>query len=121
MPQTLERSHVLHCLANLRADILCNADDTPRYTELSGRRPGVGQVKKCRNWNELETYVNKHAGCFKYIKPGFSDTSQIERMKYCPNDSPYLPLIRKYFGYDDDWSPWPYVEQTTWLAEGETP
>ncbi|PQE06800.1 cytochrome p450 protein [Rutstroemia sp. NJR-2017a BBW] len=121
LPQSLERPHVLHCLANLRADILCNADDTPRFTVKHGARPGDGQIRQCRDWSQLEKFVFDHSGCYKYIKQGNQNISQIERMKYCPNDSPYLPDIRKYFGYADDWNPWPYVEQETYLTKAEAP
>ncbi|OKL57706.1 hypothetical protein UA08_06900 [Talaromyces atroroseus] len=105
--QTIEWQHVLHCLGALRDDIMCNADDTPRFTEKGGRRPGEGQVRKCRDWSKLQEFVQEHAGCFKYIHPENHTMETIERVKYCPNDSPYLPLIRKYFGLPDDWLPWP--------------
>ncbi|PQE05308.1 cytochrome p450 protein [Rutstroemia sp. NJR-2017a BVV2] len=121
LPQSLEWPHVLHCLANLRADILRNADDTPRFTVKSGARPGDGQIRQCRDWSQLEKFVVAHSGCYEYIKQGNPNISQIERMKYCPNDSPYLPDIRKYFGYDDGWNPWPYVEQETYLTKAEAP
>lgn len=109
-PQTLEWHHVLHCLGSLRADIICNADDTPRFTD-GDTKPGEGQVRKCRDWSRLQQYVQAHPGCFKYINPENHRLETINRMKYCPNDSPYLPKIRKYFGLPSDWLPWPVEER----------
>lgn len=49
MPQTGDLGHVRHCFDALRQDILCNADDTPRY---SGFQPqdstGLMQDHQCR-------------------------------------------------------------------------
>ncbi|KAG9233489.1 hypothetical protein BJ875DRAFT_442183 [Amylocarpus encephaloides] len=117
IPQSLERMHVLHCLGALYDDIKCNADDTPRFTHKVGLRPGEGQIRKCRDWSKLRAWVKERDGCFKYIKHDVKDISTIERMKYCSNDSKYLPKIRKFFGYPEDWTPWPYVEQVDYLKK----
>ncbi|RDL36096.1 Uncharacterized protein BP5553_06708 [Venustampulla echinocandica] len=117
VPQSLGRHHILHCLGALYDDIKCNADDTPRYTDKHGRKPGEGQIRKCRDWSKLKAFVNEREGCFKYIKHDKEDIRIIERMKYCSNNSPYLPKIRKYFGFSSDWTPWPYVEQDTYLTK----
>lgn len=81
---------------------------------IHGFRPGDGQQRRCRDWSQLEAFVQRHDPCYKYILPGNDEISNLERFKYCPNDSPYLPKIRAYFGYDDDWVPWPYREQTSY-------
>lgn len=84
------------------------ADDTPRYVPLNsvhGFRPGDGQKRKCRNWDKMDRFVQTHDPCYKYVQPGNKQLSNLERFKYCPDNSQYLPKIRKYFGYTDDWVP----------------
>ena len=34
LPQTYDEHHINHCLVQLRSDVLCYADDTPRVTTL---------------------------------------------------------------------------------------
>lgn len=65
-------------------------------------RPGEGQLRTCRDWSQMEKYVTKHSGCYRYD----GDVPEIERWKFCPNDSKYLPKIREYFGLAEDWLPW---------------
>ena len=87
---------------------MCLADDTPRYVPLNsvhGFRPGDGQNRKCRDWNKVQKFVSAHDPCYKYIEPGNKELSNLERFKYCPDDSQYLQKIRKYFNYSEDWLP----------------
>ncbi|KAI0006994.1 hypothetical protein F4779DRAFT_620067 [Xylariaceae sp. FL0662B] len=105
--QTINYPHILHCLDSLRVETMCTADDTLRYVPLNavhGFRPGDGQTRKCRDWNQVQQFVNAHDPCYHYLKPGDNELSNLERFKYCPKGSPYLPKIRDYFGYRDDWS-----------------
>jgi hypothetical protein len=101
--------------------VKCNADDTPRYTVKHGLRPGENQIRKCRDWTKLQKYVADREGCFKNIFHNVHNISQIERVKYCSNDSPYLAKIRKYFGYEENWTPWPYVQQDDYLTTDQAP
>ncbi|ESZ99048.1 hypothetical protein SBOR_0582 [Sclerotinia borealis F-4128] len=117
--QSVNHQHVLHCLSTLRSEIICTADDTPRWTDSNGQKPGEGQERTCRDWSKLEAYVEEHTGCFKYIKPEAHNMSELERMKYCPNNSKYLPMIRQYFDLPKEWLPWPYVEQESFLTNSE--
>ncbi|KAI0198298.1 hypothetical protein F4808DRAFT_263573 [Astrocystis sublimbata] len=111
LPQTINHPHILHCLDTLRVEVMCTADDTLRYVPLNsahnGYRPGDGQPRKCRNWDTVQSFVKKHDPCYRYLKPGDTELSNLERFKFCPEESGYLPKIRKYFGYDDDWVPAP--------------
>lgn len=89
---------------------MCAADDTPRFLPPMGkndpRRAGEGQVRICRSWDQLQSWIREHDTCYRYLN-SFNDTkSDLRRFQYCSNESPYLPLIRKYFGYDDTWLPW---------------
>lgn len=89
---------------------MCAADDTLRYVPLNmvhGYRPGDGQQRMCRDWSQVQKFVEAHDPCYRYLRPGDIEFSNLERFKFCPPDSEYLPKIRKYFGYDDDWIPQP--------------
>ncbi|KAI0102110.1 hypothetical protein GGR51DRAFT_295719 [Nemania sp. FL0031] len=109
--QTINYPHILHCLDTLRAEVMCTADDTLRYVPLNkthnGFRPGDGQQRKCRNWDQVQSFVEKHDPCYRYFKPGNTEISNLERFKFCPEESGYLPKIRSHFGYDDSWVPLP--------------
>lgn len=85
-PQHIALSHVLHCLDQLRQDVVCNADDTPRYAGFQpGDTPttGSGQVRMCRDWGELERWSRANTACFKHHDevPG----PMIDRFKSCPD------------------------------------
>lgn len=109
--QTIAYPHILHCLDSLRAETICTADDTLRYVPLNsdghGFRPGDGQSRQCRSWDKVEEFVEAHDPCYRYQNPGDTKLSNLEGFKFCPADSQYLPKIRKYFGYADDWLPEP--------------
>ncbi|KAI0169961.1 hypothetical protein GGR52DRAFT_592589 [Hypoxylon sp. FL1284] len=106
--QTINYPHILHCLDSLRVETMCSADDTLRYVPLNsvhGYRPGDGQPRRCRDWDQVQRFVDAHDPCYRYLQPGNTTLSNLERFKFCPADSAYLPKIREYFGYDDDWVP----------------
>ncbi|ETS81316.1 hypothetical protein PFICI_06318 [Pestalotiopsis fici W106-1] len=107
-PQTIDHPHILHCLDSLRVETMCNADDTLRYVPLNsmnGFRPGDGQDRTCREWSKLQQFVERHDPCYRYVMPGSHEISNLERFKFCPTNSEYLPKIRKYFGYTEEWVP----------------
>ncbi|KAI1630923.1 hypothetical protein F4809DRAFT_634636 [Biscogniauxia mediterranea] len=84
IPQHIALVHILHCLDQLRQDVICNADDTPRYAGFQDPPgTGSGQVRMCKDWNELEKWAIKHTACFKHEDevPG----PMIERFKSCPD------------------------------------
>lgn len=91
LPQSRGWSHVTHCLHVLRDDIICNADDLPRYT--GGHQPsmssGLGQARMCRSWKKLEAWADKHNACFKDIDPTNRSIDNLERYRFCPQGSPY--------------------------------
>ncbi|KAI0174124.1 hypothetical protein BJ166DRAFT_492666 [Pestalotiopsis sp. NC0098] len=98
-PQTVNYPHILHCLDSLRTETMCSADDTLRYVPLNsahGFRPGDGQDRKCRDWNKLQRFVDAHDSCYHYLMPGNNEISNLERFKFCPADSQYLPKIRRH-------------------------
>ncbi|KAF7858522.1 hypothetical protein EAF04_009122 [Stromatinia cepivora] len=86
--QTEPVPHVDHCLIALREDILCNADDSPRYSsEEAGRGTAFGQYRLCRDWTRLDEWANKHSAC--YIEPDtYEDgVGEVERYRRCPDGS----------------------------------
>lgn len=107
-PQSHTFEHSNHCLDWLRNDIMCRADDTPLYaTNSSKSENGIGQYRQCRDWSKLEAWAKEHHACYRYGDFVVEDKkpSQLSRFQYCPDDSPYLPRVREYFGKGDDWFP----------------
>ena len=86
-PQTTPLTHITHCLDDLRQDILCHADDTPRWTaNNSNPESGIGQNRQCRDWAELHMWAHKNSACKRRLVRG-EDIDQIERFKFCAPDS----------------------------------
>ncbi|KAI9646298.1 hypothetical protein NHQ30_005739 [Ciborinia camelliae] len=106
--QSLPAHHIIHCLDQIRADILCAADDTLRVT-TPDMRPvtGEGQLRKCKNWDALKAWTYANAGCYRYGDPNVEDQkeSQIPRMRYCREGNPDLETVREYFGKGQGWRP----------------
>jgi hypothetical protein len=87
---------------------MCQADDTPLYTTDSRKADsGYGQLRKCRDWSKLRDWADEHTACYRNGNFVVEDKleSQIGRFRFCPEDSPYLPKIREYYGKQDDWFP----------------
>lgn len=121
--QTYSTEHILHCLDNLRVDLQCSADDTPRYippdaTE-STVKTGVGQIRKCRDWSKLNAWAKQHSACFKYNQFLHEELTYNKvyptAFQFCSKDNEYLSVVQKYFRKDSDWvapSPdWPDIDQ----------
>ena len=96
--QTIPHEHIAHCLDVLRDDVMCNADDTPRYTgrlnqQKSVEHPtsGVGQTRLCRDWTQLEQWAGEHSACYRPINMGDAKFPPIERYKFCPNGEKLWP------------------------------
>jgi len=81
-PQQVGYEHVLHCLDQLRQDIMCNSDDTPRWAHYDGTPgTGEGQVKMCKDWDALADWSLKHTACFEH-KDEFREPMK-NRFKTC--------------------------------------
>ena len=97
--------HILHCVDALRQDVICNADDTPRYsTETPDPKTGEGQYRQCRDWSKLEAWGRQHNACFSYVHEADPTFPNVERFAFCPEDSPYKVLADHYFqtqGFSD--------------------
>lgn len=68
-----------------------------------------GQIPKLKTYHLwLGLSENKiTTGCFRYIEENNTQLANAERVKFCKNDSPYLPIIRQFFELEEDWMPWP--------------
>ncbi|KAI0532444.1 hypothetical protein GGR58DRAFT_517712 [Xylaria digitata] len=91
LPQRIAMTHALHCLDQLRQDVICNADDTPRYAGFQDPPgTGAGQVRMCKDWSRLEAWALEHTACFKHEDevPG----PMIERFKSCPDGRVLWPV-----------------------------
>lgn len=73
---------------------MCNADDTPLYQGLLHKNRhaehpigGLGDVRKCRDFNQLHTWAKQHSACYNqsYMEddPTFPER---DRYKFCPDD-----------------------------------
>lgn len=94
--QSSNFSHLIHCLNVLRDEIRCEASDTPRYTGYQpDQKSGLGQVRMCRDWKQLENWAVENTACWRHIgdikDPGFRE---LERYRFCPPGSPYEELAK---------------------------
>jgi hypothetical protein len=114
LPQSISSHHIIHCLDQLRSDIICNADDTLRVT-TTDMRPvtGEGQTRLCKNWDALNDWTLANPSCFRYGDPLVEDMkeSQIPRLRFCPEGTPELNVVREYFNKETDWKP---AEEKVW-------
>jgi hypothetical protein len=87
---------------------MCYADDTPRPRRYQANSTVgitmVGEPRQCRNWPQLEAWAEERHACFR---AGNADPRDMlhSQLRFCRNDSPYLPAVREYFGHGDDWNP----------------
>ncbi|KUJ19152.1 uncharacterized protein LY89DRAFT_612685, partial [Mollisia scopiformis] len=96
--QSRSWGHVLHCADAIRQDILCNADDTPRYSTESKRpESGVGQMRMCRSWDKLDEWAEKYNSCYAYVNQTSEDLPEIQRFVYCPAGSPWREKVVEVF------------------------
>ena len=80
----------------LREDTLCHADDTPRYTTASDDPgTGSGQVRMCRDWTQLESWVKQYNACYSYTHQTDPGYEQVRRFMNCPEGSPYEGVVRE--------------------------
>lgn len=90
-PQRIALVHILHCLDELRQDVICNADDTPRYAGFQDPPgTGQGQVKMCREWNKLEQWALKNTACFQHEDE--TPDRMVNRFKFCPDGQILWPV-----------------------------
>ncbi|CAI6304002.1 unnamed protein product [Periconia digitata] len=68
-PWNWTKGHDDHCFDALRQYIMCNIDDTPLWT-TGHRESGVGQVKKCNDWDALRDWAEARSANYFDVEPG---------------------------------------------------
>ncbi|TVY78186.1 Phenylalanine aminomutase (L-beta-phenylalanine forming), partial [Lachnellula suecica] len=99
-PPKADQAHIMHCINAIQEEIMCNAEDTPRYTakinaekEVAGEAAsGNGQYRMCTNWNQLVKWANEHSACYSYVNRTDPDFPLREWYRFCPDGS--KPWIR---------------------------
>ena len=98
VPLDLDWAHNMHCFNALRQEIICTADDTPRsMTFAHPGSIGVGQYRRCRDWDKMVAWTEERWSCWRNI----NKTDEIDtllRYRYCPEGSPYYERIHAIFG-----------------------
>lgn len=110
--QSYPTEHLIHCLDNVRQDLICSADDTPRFIPVDAKdsaHTGIGQWRQCKDFSKLEQWGREHSACFSYNELITHELKE-ERgyphaLQFCPADSKWLPAVRKFYNQPDDWVP----------------
>lgn len=114
-PQKTPFAHILHCLDNLRQDIICTADDSPRYLTNNGSHSGESQVRFCRDFGKLNDWARERDACFRQQHDLADVMAPIEKFKYCKTEESrgeHLDQVKAYFDLPSDWQfPEPGVPQ----------
>ncbi|KAI0157124.1 hypothetical protein GGR52DRAFT_577120 [Hypoxylon sp. FL1284] len=92
--QTITADHVIHCLDTMRADVMCQADDTILALEVPERAEKPPR-RVCRNWSQLEEFAVRHSACFRRRAPGDPFFSSILEFMNCPPSSPYYAKVEE--------------------------
>ncbi|PYI09966.1 hypothetical protein BO78DRAFT_307039, partial [Aspergillus sclerotiicarbonarius CBS 121057] len=110
--QSYPTEHLIHCLDNVRQDIMCAADETPRYipVDASGTATtAVGQYRQCKDWNKLEKWSKENGACFSYNElirhELLEDQPFPHALRFCPKGSKFLPAVQKFYNMPPDWVP----------------
>lgn len=92
--------HVYHCLDALRQEVLCDADDTPRYTGMgqSEKASATHQIRLCKQWDHMEAWAQLHSACWRYEDEKHVPADTLEQFRFCPQGSPYVTKVREFFG-----------------------
>ena len=108
--RVVQPPHYQHCLDALRQDLMCQADDIPMPGLPGAHMIGRGQVRQCRDWNQLIEWTQQPD--FEACYYNFGDYRPIyhgiEHYAYCSKDSKYFDIMSAYFerhGHHD-----PFVE-----------
>ena len=88
----------------LLQDVMCHADDMPWYQlppEPYRQKYAQFQSRQCKDWDQLLRWAKQHNSCFQYDNvtdaQGHPTDNQIDHYKFCPEDSPFKPVMERYF------------------------
>lgn len=99
VPLTAPLYHVYHCLDALRQEVLCDADDTPRYTGMgqADKASATHQIRLCKDWGHMEAWALENSACWRYFDEKDAPGDTLEQYRYCPEGSPYITKIQQLF------------------------
>jgi len=102
-PQSFPFEHITHCIDTIRLEIMCQADDTPRYSTADSKLDsGIGQNRQCRDWSKLDKWADENTACYKYFNYSANDWyDQRQRFVFCPEGAPYIPRVEKYLEWKE--------------------
>ncbi|KAL8850300.1 MAG: hypothetical protein Q9221_004715 [Calogaya cf. arnoldii] len=97
--QTYELKHIIHCLDAVRDAIICQADDTPRFTSFPEQKDLPTQTRMCRSWNKLSRWAAQpqHTACYRYLSEHARHLDQHERYKFCTKETGYADVVKGWF------------------------
>lgn len=82
---------------------MCHADDFLDYTAGPNEESltGDNQPRMCRDWNKLNEWAKERTSCYKTVNitragEDHGVEHQLDRYMYCPEGSPYQPLIDEW-------------------------
>ncbi|KAI9653508.1 MAG: hypothetical protein M1821_007016 [Bathelium mastoideum] len=118
-PPITDPLHAHHCLASLRQDVMCLADDTPMPSGDEVAQIGDGQVMMCRDFTALVAwaYDPVRNACHKSLDEYVQIVHPRERYAFCEPGSEYYEKMKAYFdehGHQD-----PYQKEPEASGEGK--
>ncbi|OTB02917.1 hypothetical protein M426DRAFT_12957 [Hypoxylon sp. CI-4A] len=88
--QTID--HVAHCLEVIRADIVCEADDTLLPFDIE-QRTEMPPKRMCRSWGQLKEFAIQNSACFLRHEPSDPLYDTLTEYMNCPPSSPYYSFV----------------------------
>ena len=90
--------HVYHCLDALRLEVLCDADDTPRYTGMGQpeKASATNQMRLCKDWDRMEAWAIGNSACWRYFDEKHVPADTLDQYRFCPEGSPYLAKTQEF-------------------------
>ncbi|KAI0398554.1 hypothetical protein F5Y17DRAFT_411055 [Xylariaceae sp. FL0594] len=91
--------HILHCIADIRLSVLCQADGTVLPFPGPETSPTSTTKRTCpRNWRDLEAYALRNSACFRRRDDGDPRHNTLYEYTDCPPSSPYRGVVASAFG-----------------------
>jgi hypothetical protein len=94
--QSYELKHITHCLDAVRDAIICQADDTPRFTNFPGEKNLPVQTRMCRSWDKLSKWAAQphQTACYRYLSEDAKHLDQHERYKFCTKETGLSDIVK---------------------------
>ena len=78
---------------------MCQADDTPMPALPGAHNIGRGQIRQCRDWNQLIAWTQQpeFEACYRTLGEYRTVYHGIEHYAYCSKNSQYFDIMNAYF------------------------